>query len=224
MADGVKCGLELLVTINVKRLCKAFTKSTKELAVQGDWSSFINKKKKKQAFLWCKRETKRWQPSEVQDVFKKPRGPSSSLSPYFWCFLQGVKPLCSQPFCAAQKLQIMMGHKYVCRLTDVQPSNCDGEEKSLKCDARLLGTLAHSTQTCDTSEGLSLATAVLMCFRYSRRLVLNVSPTPPTHLPCIDLIAFVVAFVVPQFLPPCLYQLGLKQTWLWRINANVQLH
>lgn len=43
MADGVKCGLELLVTINVKRLCKACKKSIKELAVQGDWSSFIKK-------------------------------------------------------------------------------------------------------------------------------------------------------------------------------------
>lgn len=42
--------------------------------------------------------------------------------------------------------------------------------------------------------------------------------------PAFDLIAFVVAFVVPQFLPPCLCQLGFNQMWLWRINANVQLH
>ena len=104
---------------------------SKGLAEQNKQSGFIKKG------LGGVGGRQRWHPS---------RGRISSMSPPTLSVLRawGLQPppphRRNSAFCAAPRLQsctrswicLMMGYEYVCRLTDVLDSNCDGRGKSLK--------------------------------------------------------------------------------------------
>lgn len=220
--------LDLLVTITIELLYKAPVDNIGGITEQERQSSFIKKKKNKKKWPgWCWRQTKA---TSVQGGW-----PLWALSVGFGggCRVWALQPLWVSLIygfilfmCTVQTRAThpLMRALWICMHANwcVWGSNCDGGGE-LNAPSRtswhVLCYIMVRHLTCSFPPILLLYSPCFLAF-LSALFCLKAG----ANFASIDLIIFIVVFVAPQFMAPCFCQLSSKQMWLWRINANVQLH